>query len=390
MILEPKIIGGVCLTAHPAGLKKSLEEQIAYVKGRPAIGMPKRVLVIGGSTGYGLATRIAAAFGAGAGTLNVSFEREPTERKPASPGWYNNKYFDEKAGAEGLIAESLNADAFSHETRDTVIEKIKDLFGQVDLVVYSIASPVRKDPDTGDTFKSVLKPLGSVYTAKSVDFLKGTVGEASIEPAEGNDEANTVKVMGGEDWTFWIDALMDAGVLAEGAKTVAYSYIGPEVTYAVYRAGTIGAAKEHLEKTAGELDAKLKAIGGEAFVSVNKALVTRASSVIPVVPLYISLLFRIMKDKDLHEGCIEQMYRMLAEKIYAGGKAVRDSEGLVRMDDWEMRDDVQAEVSARWDSVTTENLESETDIAGFRSDFLKLHGFGWDDIDYAADVDPRG
>jgi len=390
MVLEPKIIGGVCLTAHPTGLKKALDQQISYVRSQGSFTMPERVLVIGGSTGYGLATRIAAAFGGGAGTLNVSFEREPTERKPGSPGWYNNTYFDAAARAEGLVAESLNADAFSHDTRRTVIDRIRDLFGQVDLVVYSLASPVRKDPDTGETYKSVLKPLGGTYTAKSVDFLKGTVGEASIEPAEGDDEANTVKVMGGEDWTLWIDALADAGVLAEGAKTVAYSYIGPEVTYAVYRAGTIGAAKEHLEKTAVDLDAKLKSIGGEAFVSVNKALVTRASSVIPVVPLYISLLFRIMKSMDLHEGCIEQMYRLLSTKVYGADGTVRDEAGLVRMDDWEMREDVQAQVSAQWDAVTTENLEELTDIAGFRSDFLQLHGFGWDGVDYDADVDPRG
>jgi enoyl-[acyl-carrier protein] reductase/trans-2-enoyl-CoA reductase (NAD+) len=331
MVLEPKIIGGVCLTAHPAGLKKALESQIDYVKTQGPVDMPKRVLVIGGSTGYGLATRISAAFAGGAGTLNVSFEREPTERKPASTGWYNNKYFDEAAKAVGLVAESLNADAFADETREMVISRIKELFGQVDLVVYSLASPVRKDPKTGEMYKSVLKPLGDTYTAKSVDFLKGTVGDASIPTAEGDDKANTVKVMGGEDWTLWIEALMDAGVLAEGVKTMAYSYIGPEVTYAVYRAGTIGAAKEHLEKTAGDLDTKLKAIGGEAFVSVNKALVTRASSVIPVVPLYISLLYKIMKDMGIHEGCIEQMYRMLSSKIYGPEGTVRDENGLVRL-----------------------------------------------------------
>lgn len=390
MILEPKVIGGVCLTAHPTGLKKALDEQIAYVKAQGPIEMPKRVLVIGGSTGYGLATRITSAFAGGAGTLNVSFEREPTDRKPASPGWYNNKYFDEAASAAGLVAESLNADAFSNETRAIIIDRIKELFGQVDLVVYSLASPVRKDPDTGEMYKSVLKPLGDTYTAKSVDFLKGTVGDASIETAVGDDKANTVKVMGGEDWTLWIKAMMEAGVLADGAKTAAYSYIGPEVTYAVYRAGTIGAAKEHLEKTGGELNALLSGIGGEAFVSVNKALVTRASSVIPVVPLYISLLYKIMKEKGIHEGCIEQMYRMLAAKIYGTEGTVRDAEGLVRLDDWEMRDDVQSEVTAQWSGVTTENLEALTDIEGFRSDFMQLHGFGWDGVDYSLDVDPRG
>ncbi len=390
MVLQPKIIGGVCLTAHPGGLKKSLDKQIAYVKSQPSIDMPKRVLILGGSNGYGLATRIAAAFGGGAGTLNVSFEREPTERKPASPGWYNNKYFDEAAREAGLVAESLNADAFSHDTRKEVIEKIKEFFGAVDLVVYSIASPVRVDPDTGEQYKSVLKPLGKIYTAKSVDFLKGAVDMASVKPAEGDDEKNTVKVMGGEDWTLWVKALREAGVLAAGAKTVAYSYIGPEITFAVYRDGTIGSAKKHLEKTALELNQFLSADGGEAFVSVNKALVTRASSVIPVVPLYISLLYRVMKEKGIHEGCIEQMYRMLAQKIYGPEGTLRDAEALVRLDDWEMRDDVQEEVSALWDSVTTENLEELTDIAGFRQDFMQIHGFGWDGIDYDAEVDTRG
>lgn len=386
MILEPKIIGSVCLTAHPVGLKKAFDEQVAWVRSQKPIDMPARVLIIGGSTGYGLATRIAAAFGASAGTFNVSFEREPTERKPASVGWYNNKFFDEAARAAGLVAESMHADAFSHETRKEVIQKIKALFGQIDLFVYSVASPMRKDPDTGEVYKSVLKPLGKTYRAKSVDFQKGTVGEATVEAAAGDEEAHTVKVMGGEDWALWVNALLDADVLADGAKTAAYSYIGPEITYAVYRAGTIGAAKVHLEKTADELNRKLKEKGGEAFVSVNKALVTRASSVIPVVPLYISLLFKVMKEKGIHEGCIEQIYRMLASKIYGSEGTVRDDKGLIRMDDWEMRDDVQNEISQLWDSVTTENLEELTDIAGFRQDFMQLHGFGWDGVDYSADV----
>lgn len=390
MILEAKIIGGVCLTAHPAGLKKALDEQVSYVKKQPVINMPKRVLVIGGSTGYGLATRISAAFGGGAETLNISFEREPSDRKPGSPGWYNNKYFDEAARAAGLTAESVNADAFSHETRKAVIQRVKELFGQIDFLVYSIASPVRIDPDTGEKYKSVLKPLGKTYTAKSVDFLKGTVSEASIEPASGDEEAHTVKVMGGEDWGLWVDALLEAGVFANGAKTVAFSYIGPELTYAVYREGTIGSAKIDLEKSANVLDNKMQSVNGEAFVSVNKALVTRASSVIPVVPLYISLLFKIMKEKGIHEGCIEQMYRMLASSIYGAKGTIRESNGLVHLDDWEMRDDVQAEVRNAWDKVTTENLETMTDIAGFRRDFMHLHGFEWDGVDYSAEVDPFG
>ena len=390
MLIEPKIIGGICLTAHPLGLRKALEEQIEYVKEAGEFTMPKRVLVLGGSTGYGLATRVSTAFGGGAGTLNISLERKPTEKKPASPGWYNNMYFDEVAKKEGLIAESLNADAFAHETRLTVIDKIRELFGQVDLVVYSLASPVRKDPDSGETYKSVLKPLGKTYVAKSVNFVKGMISEASIEAATAEEETSTIKVMGGEDWTLWINALLEADVLAEGVKSVAYSYIGPEITYAIYRSGTIGAAKANLEKTAAVLDSMLKSIGGEAFISVNKALVTRASSVIPVVPLYISLLYKIMKEKGIHENCIEQMYRMLRTKLYGLNGTLRDEKGLVRMDDWEMRKDVQGLIGARWNNVNSENLESLTDIKGFREDFMHLHGFGWSSVDYSADVNPIG
>jgi len=390
MLIEPKIIGGVCLTAHPLGMKKALEEQIGYVKEAGKFAMPKRVLILGGSTGYGLATRISAAFGGGAGTLSVSLEREPTAKKPASPGWYSNMYFDKAAREEGLIAESLNADAFAHETRLAVIDRIQELFGQIDLVVYSLASPARKDPDSGETYKSVLKPLGKSYTAKSVDFIKGTVGDAKIEAATAEEEASTVKVMGGEDWTLWISALLEAKVLAEKAKSVAYSYIGPEITYPIYRAGTIGSAKENLEKTAGELNSMMESIGGAAFVSVNKALVTRASSVIPVVPLYISLLYKIMKEKDIHEGCIEQMYRMLRTRVYGPSGILRDEHGFVHMDDWEMRKDVQDLIGESWNKVNSENLELLTDIKGFREDFMRLHGFAWPGVDYGADVDPMG
>jgi len=390
MLIEPKIIGGVCLTAHPLGLKKALEEQIEYVKEAGEFAMPKRVLVLGGSTGYGLATRVSAAFGGRAGTLNVSLERGPTEKKPASPGWYSNMYFDEAAGKEDLVAESLNADAFAHETRRRVVDRIRALFGRVDLVVYSLASPVREDPDSGETYKSVLKPLGKTYTAKSVDFIKGTVGEISINAATAEEEAGTVKVMGGEDWTLWIRALLEADVLAEGAKSVAYSYIGPELTYAVYRAGTIGSAKENLERSAAALNSMLESIRGEVFVSVNKALVTRASSVIPVVPLYISLLYKIMKEKGIHEGCIEQMYRMLRTKIYGPSGTLMDESRLVHMDDWEMRRDVQDLIGARWDKVSSENLETLTDIKGFKEDFMRLHGFDWPGVDYDADVNPMG
>jgi len=390
MIIEPKIIGRVCLTAHPLGMKKALEEQIEYVREAGKFVMPGRVLVLGGSAGYGLGTRISAAFGGDAGTINISLEREPTGKKPASPGWYSSKYFDEAARKEGLIAESLNADAFTHETRLAVIEKIRELFGQVDLVVYSLASPVRKDPDSGETYKSVLKPLGKTYTAKSVDFVRGRVDEVSIEAATAEEEAGTVKVMGGEDWTLWISGLLEADVLAKGAKSIAYSYIGPELTYAIYRAGTIGSAKENLERSASALDSMIKSIGGEAFVSVNKALVTRASSVIPVVPLYISLLYKIMKEKGIHENCVEQMYRMLRTKVYGPSGTLRDENGLVHMDDWEMRRDVQDLIGARWDKIDDDNLKSLADIGGFREDFMRLHGFNWPGVDYSADVNPMG
>lgn len=389
MVIEPKIINNVCLTAHPEGLVKVVDRQIEWTKTQPKIEMPKRILVLGGSTGYGLSTRIAAAFAGGADTLCVSFEKEPSAKRAGSPGFYNNRAFDKAAQAAGLKAESINADAFAHETREQVIEKIKEMFegGQVDLVVYSLASPVRKDPNTGEMYKSVLKPIGDTFKGKSVNFLKEEVTDAEIPPCEENEIEPTVKVMGGEDWKLWIEAMDKAGVLAEGVKTCAYSYIGPEVTHAIYWNGTIGQAKKHLDKTSGELNNKLQGKQGEAFVAVNKAVVTRASSVIPVVPLYIALLFKIMKAKGIHEGCMEQMYRMLADKIYNTGTAERDDNGLVRMDDWEMRKDVQQEILAQWDGVTTENLKKVTDLESFRKDYMELHGFEVEGIDYSADVD---
>ncbi|QEN03769.1 trans-2-enoyl-CoA reductase family protein [Thiospirochaeta perfilievii] len=387
MTVEPRIRNGICMTAHPKGCALAVQKEIDYVKSQPKFNGAKKVLVVGGSTGYGLSSRISLAFGSGAGTLNISFEKEGSEKRPATPGFYNNRAFDEKAKAEGLIAESINADAFSHETRKIAIERIKELFGKVDMIVYSLASPVRPDPDTGELYKSCLKPLGETYTAKSVNPEKGTVTEVSIEPADESEIAPTVKVMGGEDWMLWIKALKEADVLEDGFKSIAYSYIGPELTMAVYRKGTIGKAKEHLEATAKEITEFTKDINGQAWVSVNKALVTRSSSVIPVVPLYISLLFKIMKEKEIHEGCIEQMQRMFVQKIYNGSTAIVDEEGRLRLDDLEMRDDVQAEVEKRWDSITSDTLSEMTDIETYKSDFLKLHGFGFDEIDYTEDVD---
>lgn len=388
MIIEPKIINNVCLTSHPVGLAELVKRQIKWTQEQPRVDMPKRVLVLGGSTGYGLASRISAAFAGGADTLCVSFEKEPGKRA-GSPGFYNNRVVDQEAQKLGLKAESINADAFSHDTRKSVIERIKTFFdgGQVDLVVYSLASPVRIDPDTGETYKSVLKPIGQNFKGHSVNFLKKEVVEAEIPVCEESEIEPTVKVMGGEDWKLWIDALAEAGVLARGVKTTAYSYIGPDITFPIYREGTIGQAKKHLESTAHELDEKLKAMDGEAFVAVCKALVTRASSVIPVVPLYIALLFKIMKAKGIHEGCMEQMYRMMADRIYKTGQADRDENQLLRMDDWEMREDVQEEIHALWDKVTTENLEELSDIVGFTQDYMELHGFDVNGVDYSADVD---
>jgi len=387
MILTPKIIKSVCLTAHPEGCEKEVENQIAYVKKQGSLDMPKRVLVVGCSTGFGLASRITAAFAGGAETLGVSFEKGPSEKRTASPGWYNNRAFDLASNREGIKSFTLDGDAFSDDIKSQAIGWIKENWGQVDLMVYSLASPVRVDPVTGETYRSVLKPIGKPYTAQSVDFMNQTVSEVTIEPADHEEIAPTVKVMGGEDWIRWTSQFKDAGILAEGFRTVSYSYIGPEVTYPVYREGTIGKAKEDLENSASLLTEKLKDIKGQAFVSVNKALVTRASSVIPVVPLYMALLFRVMKEKGIHEGCIEQMYRLFAERLRPGMEVPVDEKGRIRIDDWEMREDVQKAVSDLWDQVTTENVAELSDIEGFREDYLKLHGFNVDGIDYEKDVD---
>ncbi|MDA3850065.1 MAG: trans-2-enoyl-CoA reductase family protein [Spirochaetaceae bacterium] len=389
MVIEPKIINSICITAHPVGLEAVTKRQIEWTKNQPKIDMPKRVLVLGGSTGYGLSTRITAAFAGGADTLCVSFEKEPAKRA-ASPGFYNNRMFDKEAQALGLKAESINADAFSHETRKVVIAKIKELFegGQVDLVVYSLASPVRVDPDTGEMYKSVIKPIGNAFKGKTINVVREEVVAAEIPACEEAEIEPTIKVMGGEDWKIWIDAMLEAGVLAEGVKTTAYSYHGPHITHNIYWDGTIGQAKKHLKKTSDELEKKLKsALGGESFVAVNKALVTRSSSVIPVVPLYITLLFKIMKEKGTHEGCMEQMYRMLAHKVYKTGMAERDDADLVRMDDWEMDQAVQDEIMKYWEQIETSNLKELTDLAGFHKDYMELHGFEVEGVDYSADVD---
>lgn len=389
MIIAPKIRGFICTTAHPQGCAKHVADQIAVVRGRgPVANGPKKVLVVGASTGYGLASRIAAAFGSGAATIGVFFEKPSEEDKCGTAGWYNSAAFEREAQAAGLYAKSFNGDAFSDAMKAQVVEAIRQDLGQVDCVVYSLASPRRTHPKTGEVFKSVLKPIGEKYTNKNLNTTTGVVNEVSIEPASGDDVAQTVAVMGGEDWEMWMDALLDGGVLAPGVQTVAYSYIGPEVTWPIYKNGTIGKAKEDVERAQRALDAKLAPLGGKAWVSVNKALVTQASSAIPVVPLYISLLYKVMKAEGTHEDCIEQMDRLFRERMY-GGAPQPDAEGRIRVDDWEMAPAVQALVAERWQQVTTENLAELGDFAGYQSSFLRLFGFGLEGVDYQADTDPN-
>lgn len=387
MIIEPRMRGFICLTSHPVGCEQSVKNQIAYVKSKGHIDGPKKVLVIGASTGFGLASRITSAFGSGAGTIGVFFEKPPSEGKTASPGWYNSAAFEKEAVAAGLYAKSINGDAFSKEIKQQTMGLIKSDLGQVDLVIYSLASPVRLHPETGVTHRSVLKPIGQNYSNKTVDFHSGVVSNISIEPCNEEDIANTVAVMGGEDWSMWMKDLKAAGLLADGAMTVAYSYIGPELTEPVYRKGTIGRAKDHLEATAFEITDSLKGISGKAYVSVNKALVTQASSAIPVIPLYISLLYKIMKEEGIHEGCIEQMDRLFRERLYAGNPIPTDDKGRIRIDDWEMRPDVQERVAKLWSQAVTENVAEIGDLAGYRDDFYHLFGFGLDGVDYKAEAD---
>ena len=381
MIIEPRMRGFICLTAHPLGCEQNVLNQVNYIKSKGTIEGPKKVLVIGASTGFGLASRITAAFGSGASTIGVFFEKPPQEGKTASPGWYNTAAFEKYAQQAGLYAKSINGDAFSNEVKDKTLALIKSDLGQVDLVIYSLASPVRTHPVTGVTYKSVLKPIGTRFSNKTVDFHTGKVSEISIEPCNEEEIANTVAVMGGEDWAMWIDALKKENLLAKGAATVAYSYIGPSLTEAVYRKGTIGRAKDNLEATAFTITDSLKDIDGKAYVSVNKALVTQASSAIPVIPLYISLLYKVMKQEGIHEGCIEQIQRLFKDRLYTNGAIPVDDKGRIRIDDWELRDDIQAKVADLWKEATTENLASIGDLEGYRTDFNNLFGFKVDKID---------
>lgn len=391
MVIKPKVRGFVCITSHPEGCAAHVQEQIDYVKSRGALrNGPRNVLVVGASTGYGLASRIAAAFGSNANTLGVFFERPSEEGRTATPGWYNMIAFTQAARAAGLKAVNINGDAFSDDIKRQVLDALKRDFGPIDLIVYSLASPRRTHPKTGIVHKSTLKPIGQSYTNKTVDTDRGIVGQVTLEPANEAEVADTVAVMGGEDWEMWIDALIGAGLVAQGATSVAYSYIGPEVTWPIYKNGTIGIAKNDLERSARKIDAILKAHGyGRAFISVNKALVTQASSAIPVVPLYISILYKIMKAQGTHEGCIEQIQRLFATQLYGGQGLHFDAAGRVRIDDLEMKPSVQAEVTRLWPDVTTENLNALTDIAGYRAEFLRLFGFGLPGIDYDAETEPH-
>ena len=379
MAETPKVRGGLCLNVDGEGCKRFVERDIAREKAKPTWqNGPKSVLVLGCSGGYGLASRIAVAFGGpAADTLGVSFERAPTDRKAGSPGWYNNEAFDEAAKAAGLKTVTISADAFADATRDTVAQLVKDNgFKPFDLVVYSLASPMRTDPKTGILYKSAIKPIGKPHVARTLDIMTCEMKEVAVDPANDEEIAATVKVMGGEDWVIWMDYLKEKGLLAQGCKTVAYSYIGPKCTQDIYRSGTLGRAKENLEASAKAITEALAPLGGVGVVSVNKALVTRASAVIPAMPPYISCLFKVMKAHGTHEDCLDQIDRLMRERLYApDGIIPTDDAGRIRIDDWEMRPEIQAEVDALMEALTPENVEATTDIAGYRTDFLALHGF---------------
>lgn len=389
MIITPKIRGFICTTTHPTGCFENVREQIEYVKQKGAnANGPKRVLVIGSSSGYGLSSRIEAAFGSGAATIGVFFEKPGTERKPGTAGWYNAAAFDALAHEAGLYAKSLNGDAFSHDAKQKVVDLIKADLGQIDLVVYSLASPVRKMPDSGEVVRSALKPIGEPYRSTAIDTNKDVIINAEVEPATEEEIANTVTVMGGEDWELWINALNDAGVLAEGCQSVAYSYIGTEITWPIYWHGALGKAKQDLDRAATALNATLSEKGGQANVAVLKSVVTQASSAIPVMPLYLSMVFKIMKEEGVHEGCMEQVHRLFRTGIY-GDTGLIDEGNRYRMDDWELRDDIQDRCKALWKEITTENLFEKTDYAYYKAEFLKLFGFGVAGVDYDADVNPE-
>ncbi len=393
MVIKPRVRGFISVTTHPVGCEANIKRQIDYVKAKGSAGNevsegPKRVLVLGSSTGYGLASRITAAFGSGASTLGVFFEKEGSEKRPATAGWYNSAAFHKFADQEGLYATSINGDAFSDELKQQAIDVIKADLGQVDLVVYSLAAPRRTHPKTGEVHSSTLKPIGQSVVQRGINTDKETVEEFSLEPASQEEIDNTVAVMGGEDWEMWIDALSEAGVLAEGAKTSAYTYIGDRITWDIYWHGTIGQAKKDLDKRVLGIREKMQAVGGDARVSVLQAVVTQASAAIPVMPLYQALLFRVMKERGTQEGCIEQIYRLFTECLYSD-QPVMDDDGRLRVDGNELQPEVQQEVERLWDLVNTENLNELTDLQGYKQEFLRLFGFAIDGVDYEADVSPE-
>ncbi|OGT41156.1 MAG: trans-2-enoyl-CoA reductase [Gammaproteobacteria bacterium RIFCSPHIGHO2_12_FULL_37_34] len=388
MIIQPKVRGFICTTAHPVGCARFVHKQIEYIRSKPSLSGPKQVLIIGASTGYGLASRIATTFAAGAKTIGVFFEKEADDKRTASPGWYHSVAFEKAAHQAGYYAKSINGDAFSNSIKEQTAELIRRDFKTVDLIIYSVASPRRLHPVTGQLHSSVLKPIGQPFVGKTVDAFRNEIKEVRIEPATETEIADTVAVMGGEDWAMWIDYLAQQDLLSTHCLTVAYSYIGPALTHAIYKDGTIGRAKEHLKATSDQLNQRLQKWQGRAVVSVNKAVVTQASAAIPVVPLYISLLFKVMKEKDIHEGCIEQIYRLLSEHLYSAEPLSLDQEGYIRLDDLEMRLDVQQRIMTLWPQVTAENLTQLTDIKGYCDDFYQLFGFKLEGVDYNVDVDP--
>ncbi len=392
MIIKPKIRGFICTTTHPVGCEANVLEQINITKAKGKLtNGPKKVLVIGSSSGYGLSSRIAAAFGSDAATIGVFFEKPGTETRPGTAGYYNSAAFDKFAKAEGLYAKSINGDAFSHQAKEKTIELIKEDLGQVDLVVYSLASPVRKMPDTGEVIRSSLKPIGETYKATAVDTNKDQIIEATVEPATEQEIADTVTVMGGQDWELWMQALGDAGVLSDNCKTVAYSYIGTELTWPIYWDGALGKAKMDLDRAAKALNDKMAPKGGSANVAVLKSVVTQASSAIPVMPLYIAMVFKKMREEGLHEGCMEQINRMFGERLYKADNspAETDEQNRLRLDDWELKDEIQQHCRDLWPQVTTENLSELTDYREYKAEFMKLFGFGIDGVDYEADVNPK-
>ena len=391
MIIKPKIRGFICTTTHPLGCEQNVRDQIAFTKSKGQIeNGPKKVLVIGSSSGYGLSSRIAAAFSSGAATIGVFFEKAAREKKTGTAGWYNAAAFEKVAKEEGLYAKSFNGDAFSNQARKKVIELIKQDLGEVDMVVYSLASPVRKLPDTGEVMRSVLKPIGETYRSTAIDTDKDVIIEAEMEPATEDEVAATITVMGGQDWELWISALQDACVLAKGIRTVAYSYIGSDMTWPIYWHGALGKAKKDLDRASSAINMKLETLNGGANVVVLQSVVTQASSAIPVMPLYLAMVFKVMREKGIHEGCMDQIYRMFSERLYNNHNPAElvDDTNRLRLDDSELRDDVQQACRHLWPQITDDNLFSKTDYQLYKDEFLKLFGFGVDNVDYEVEAEP--